>query len=230
MVSVSESMLYSRSSATSSPLYSGSTLDANEYTFWMSFVFLLKMVPSVICISYESGATLWSTFPSMGHCFVIWCCMRTCCPSLNLDDEDFAVELLKCLSCTSHSLVKSRFGVTVFDGGIHGRLSLSLLSIRSWAGLYPHWRGVFRMISNPSVMSFLVSTCFLIMALVILTAALANPFDCGYCGLEVMWWRTKNVLHDCDNIRGRNSMKLVNFRPEGVVVHNCYVVSSICLK
>ena len=42
------------------------------------------------------------------------------------------------------------------------------------------------MISNPSVMSFLVSTCFLIMALVILTAALANPFDCGYCGLEVM--------------------------------------------
>ena len=117
---------------------------------------------------------------------MILCCMRICCPSLNLDDEDFAVELLKCLSCTSHSLVKSRFGVTVFDGGIHGRLSLSLLSIRSWAGLYPHWRGVFRMISNPSVMSFLVSTCFLIMALVILTAALANPFDCGYCGLEVM--------------------------------------------
>ena len=57
MVSVSESVLYSRSSATSSPLYSGSTLDANEYTFWMSFVFLLKMVPSVICISSERSAT-----------------------------------------------------------------------------------------------------------------------------------------------------------------------------
>ena len=117
---------------------------------------------------------------------MILCCMRICCPSLNLDDEDFAVELLKCLSCASHSLVKSRFGVTVFDGGIHGRLPLSLLLIRSWAGLYPHWRGVFRMISNPSVMPCLVLTCFLIMALVILTAASANPFDCGYRGLEIM--------------------------------------------
>ena len=56
MVSGSESMLYLRSSATSSLLYSGSTLDINEYIFWMSFVFLLKIVPSVICISYECGA------------------------------------------------------------------------------------------------------------------------------------------------------------------------------
>ena len=112
--------------------------------------------------------------------------MRTCCPFLNFDDEVFDVELLKCLSCTSLSLVKSRFGVTLFDGGMHGRLSFSLLPIRNWPGLYPHWRGVFRMISNPFVMSFLVLTCFLIIALVILTAASANRFDCGYRGLEVM--------------------------------------------
>ena len=199
MVSVSESMLYSRSLATSSPLYSGSTLDVNEYTFRMSLVFLLKMVPSVICISYKRGATSWSTIPSMDHYFVIWCCMRTCCPSLSLDDEVFAAELLKCLSCTYISLVKSRFGVTLFHGGMHRRLSLSPLPIRYWAGLYPHWRGVFWMISNPSVMSCLVSTCSLIMALVILTVASANPFDCGYRGLEVMWW----IPHAVMNLRKR---------------------------
>ena len=107
--------------------------------------------------------------------------------------------LWSCLSCTSHSLVKSRFGVTMFDGGIHGRLSLSLLPIRNWAVLYPHWRGVFRMISNLYVMSCLFSTCFLIMALVILTAALANQFDCGYRGLEVMWW----IPHAVMNFRKR---------------------------
>ena len=195
MVSVSESMLYSRSLATSSPLYSGSTLDVNEYTFRISFVFLLKLVPSVICISYERGATSWSTVPWMDYCFVIWCFMQTCCLSLNLDDEVFAVELLKCLSCTYLSLVKSSFGVTLFDGGIHRRLSLSLFPIRSWAGLYPHWRGVFWMINNPSVMSCLVSTCSLIMALVILTVASANPFDCGYRGLEVMWWIPHAVMN-----------------------------------
>ena len=99
------------------------------------------------------------------------------------------------------------------------------------------------MISNPSVMSCLVSTCFLSMALVVLTVASTNPFDCGHCGLEIMYvmntprchefakkvrfvlgtvvryqlfrytMSTKNVFHDCNNICGSNSMKLVNFWP-----------------
>ena len=130
-------------------------------------------------------------------------------------------------------------------------LSVSI-PLEVWAGLYPHQRGVFQMISNPSVMSCLVSTCFLSMALVVLTVALTNPFDCGHCRLEIMYvmntprchefvkkvrfvlgtvvryqlfrytMSTKNVFHDCGNICGSNSMKLVNFWPQGVVVHNYY--------
>ena len=75
MVSVSESMLYFRSSAASSSLYLCILVLhlMSMSIFFGCFVFLLNMVLSVICISYECGVTSWITVLSMDHCFVIWC-------------------------------------------------------------------------------------------------------------------------------------------------------------
>lgn len=183
MVSVSRSSSTSESStAGASTLGSSWPIDVNKYIYRMSFEFLFTgwfrqwfvfrtIEVWLLEVWFHRLTILW-------WCGVVYVCIF---PSYLCFSLLYTMEWLYCFLWVSFSFIMSCFGVIVFDEGMDSTLPLNLLPIRSWAGLHPlGCRGMFQMISSPSLMPCFVLICFLIMVLVTLTAASARLFDLGW--------------------------------------------------